>query len=332
VPRIGFRGTYYSAGAESQLATLETTGLDLTQNAQTLIQKKSSGAVFRPVFNAGIESSFKFSREWEDIQSRAWGIDGLRHVVQPYTDLSFVRTGENPDGILQFDRLTPTTELPSTSFPQFTTIDAIPNWSIWRFGVRNTLQTRRDDATTNLLEMDTFFNANLEAPAYPGLPKEGSFSNLCNKLTYVPLSWVAFSMNTQIPLVSTGFTQVNTSVHFLASDSLSFTVGHVYLSNNPYFSNANNIRVATYCRINDNWGVSLSDQYEFATGTLQRQDYSIHRDLSSWVASFGLSVKENHNSVTGQTVSDIGVVLTFTLKDIPSLRLPLSFHPGTEGL
>ena len=332
IPRVGLRGTYYSAGAESSLNILQqTSGLDLRQNVETLLQRKSGGSVFRPVFNAGVESSFKFSREWEDIQSRSWGLDGLRHVVQPYTDLSFVKTGENPNGILQFDRLTPTTELPPITFPQFTTLDAIPNWTIWRYGVRNTLQTRRDDSTFNLVTMDTFFNANLQAPSYPGIPSEGAFSNLCNQLTYAPLSWVYFNLDTQLPLVSTGFTQVNTDVHFLASEDLSFTIGHRYLDNNPFFLNSSNMRFGAYYRVNDNWAFSFTDQYEFSDSTLQQQEYEIHRDLSSWIASLGFTTRENRNSATGRSVSEIGIVLTFTLKDLPNLRLPLAAHPSGSG-
>ena len=324
VPRIGLRGTAYSSGATSELVSMQqVSGLDLTDSAQTLLQQKSDSASFRLVFNAGVESSFKLSKEWEDIQSRAWGIDGLRHILQPYTNFSFVRTTKDPTDILQFDRLTPSTEIPSVDFPQFTSTDSIPNWTIWRFGVRNTLQTRRDDSTINLVEMDTYFNANLESPSYPGLPTEGTFSNLSNKLTYNPFSWAALTMNTQIPLVSTGFTQVNTDAHFLASQDLKITVGHRYLDNNPYFVNGSNLRLGAYYRIDDNWAVSFLEQYEFADSTMEEQDYTIHRDLSSWVASFGFVIKENYNSTTGQRVSDIGVVLTFTLKDLPNLRLPV---------
>lgn len=332
VPHIGLRGTYYSAGAQSTLdeLNLANSGLELRQNIESLIQRKSSGAVFRPVFDAGVESSFKFSREWEDIQSRALGLDGLRHVVQPYTNFSLVRTGKDPDGILQFDRLTPTTELPPLNFPQFTTLDAISNWSIVRLGVRNIFQTRRDDATFNLLEIDSFFNANLDSPTFPGIPTEDALSNLYNRITYNPVSWAFLRIDSQIPLTSTGFTQVNTDVHFLASQDLSFTVGHRFLNDNPFFYNSSNLRFGAYYRINDNWGFSFTDQYEFTDSTLQMQDYAIHRDLSSWVASLGFTKRDNRNTVTGKTVSDIGVVLTFTLKALPNLRLPLSVHPSPD--
>lgn len=331
IPRVGVRGTYYSSGAESELVNLQqNTGLDLRNEAQTLVQKKTANSLFRSVFNAGVESSFKLSREWEEIQNRSWGIDGLRHVIQPYTNLSYVRTSQDAEGILQFDRLNPSTELASLDFPQFTAIDSIPNWTVWRFGARNTLQTRRDDMTYNLVEMDTFFNANFDRPNYPGLASEGNLSNLCNRLTYAPVSWVALVMDTQLPLTESGFTQVNTDIHFLANEDLSFTVGHRYLDNNPYFLNSSNLRFGAYYRVNDNWAVSFTDQYEFANSTLQRQDYEIHRDLSSWITSLGLYVKENRNTNTNQSVSDIGVVLTFTLKELPTLRLPLSIHPSTD--
>jgi lipopolysaccharide assembly outer membrane protein LptD (OstA) len=333
MPYVGVRATYYSAGAKSTLDILQqtNTGLEVRQDIQTLIQRKSGGSVFRPVINAGVESSFKFSREWEEIQSRSLGLDGLRHVVQPYSNLSFVESGKNPESILQFDRLNPTTELPSLSFPQFTTLDAISNWSIWRLGMRNTLQTRRDDATVNLVELDSFFNANLNAPNYPGLASEGAFSNFYNRLTYVPVPWAVLQITSQLPLTNNGFTQFNTDIHFLVNEDLSFTIGHRYLNNNPYFLNSSNLQFGSYYRINDNWAVSFTDSYEFTDSTLQQQEYEIHRDLSSWVASLGFTQRNNHNSFTGRTVSEVGVILTFTLKDLPSLRLPLSVHPSSEG-
>jgi hypothetical protein len=79
-----------------------------------------------------------------------------------------------------------------------------------------------------------------------------------------------------------------------------------------------------YLRVGDNWGFSFREQYEFETSTLESQRYEVHRDLSSWIASMGVLVRDNNG------IQDVGFVLTFTLKDLPSLRLPLSIDP--EGL
>src|SRR6266567_5247523 len=44
------------------------------------------GDTFRTVFDTGVEASFKVSRTWENVQSRAFGLDGLLHVIQPFTN------------------------------------------------------------------------------------------------------------------------------------------------------------------------------------------------------------------------------------------------------
>ena len=66
------------------------------------------GERFRTVVNAGAEASFKVSRTWEQAQSRAFGLDGLRHIVQPFANFSYVAgNGTDPAEILQFDRYHP---------------------------------------------------------------------------------------------------------------------------------------------------------------------------------------------------------------------------------
>jgi hypothetical protein len=66
-----------------------------------------------------------------------------------------------------------------------------------------------------------------------------------------------------------------------------------------------------YLRINENWGVSVYEQYEFSLRVWQSQRYMIHRDLSSWVASLGAQVRESE----GQGEPDLGILFVLTLKD-----------------
>ena len=66
--------------------------------------------------------------------------------------------------VLQFDRFEPSTQLRAIDFPQFTPIDSIADWTVWRVGVRNKLETRRDDSTMTWLELDTYFRCELREP------------------------------------------------------------------------------------------------------------------------------------------------------------------------
>ena len=70
----------------------------------------------------------------------------------------------DPASILQFDRVQPSTQLHPIDFPQFTSIDSIDNWTIARVGVRNRLQTRRDDLTVSWMDLETYFDVNFDNP------------------------------------------------------------------------------------------------------------------------------------------------------------------------
>lgn len=335
VPRAGLRGTYYDqTGTIEDVLTLQNVDAFRPDGTKYTYSKLNTGkeldmkgSTLRPSFNTGFESSFKFSREFTSVQSRGWGLDGLRHVVQPYTNFSFVWS-ENDADILQFDRYIPSTQLAPIDMTGFTTIDSITNWTVWRLGMRNRLQTRRDNNTLNWLELDTFCDVNIDAPEFPGvLDQNGTLSNLFNNLRWRPLPWLSMDLDSQIPLTQEGFTQFNTRANFMVTSDLSLSLGHRYIDGNPYFTDSSLAEFGGYYRINDHWGFSVRERYEFADGVLESQRYSVYRDLSSWVASLGLIVYNNEGGSSKENKYEYGVVLSFTLKDIPQATIPFSFDP-----
>jgi lipopolysaccharide export system protein LptA len=326
VPRVGFRGTYYGKtwdlGSTTFVPPSNPLVPDFILPPPTLANPvKFDGDTFRTVFDTGAEASFKISRTWENVQSRAVGLDGLMHVIQPFTDFSYVsENGPNPTSILGFDRFEPSTQLRAIDFPQFTPIDSIDSWTVWRVGVRNRLETRRDDQTITWLELDTFLDVNFENPY-----DRTDYSNFFNNLRFTPLPWMSFTVNSQVPAFAKGFTEVDTLANVQPLSNLQLTVGHRYLNGNPFFQNSSLFVVGGYYRINDNWGVGAQEQYEATTGLLEEQRYSIYRDLSAWVASFGGVIRDNAG------VNEYGVLFTITLKAFPKVGFDLNFDPGSTG-
>jgi len=326
VPRVGFRGTYYGKtwdlGSTTFMPPSNPLVPDFILPPPTLANPvKFDGDTFRTVFNTGAEASFKISQKWENVQSRAFGLDGLMHVIQPFTDFSYVsENGPNPTSILGFDRFEPSTQLRAIDFPQFTPIDSIDSWTVWRLGVRNRLETRRDDQTITWLELDTFFDVNFENPY-----DRTDYSNFFNNLRFTPLPWMSLSVNSQLPAFAKGFTEVDTTVSVQPIANLKLDVGHRYLNGNPFFDNSSLFLVGGYYRINDNWGLGAQEQYEATTGILEQQRYSIYRDLSSWVASFGGVIRDNSG------VKEYGVIFTLTLKAFPKFGFDVNFDPSSEG-
>ena len=326
VPRIGFRATYYGDTRDlgTTIFTPSSNPLvpDFILPPPTLANPiKFDGDTLRTVFNTGAEASFKISRTWEDVQSRALGLDGLMHVIQPFTDFSYVsENGPNPESILQFDRFQPSTQLRAIDFPQFTPIDSIASWTVWRLGVRNRLETRRDDSTMTWLELDTFLDVNFNDPY-----DRTNYSNLFNNIRFSPLPWISLSVNSQVPAFAQGFTEVDTYANVQPIANLLLNFGHRYLNDNPFFDNSSLFVVGGYCRLNDNWGIGVQEQYEGATGTLEEQRYAVYRDMSDWVASFGGIIRDNAG------VKEYGVLFTITLKAFPKLGFDLSFDPYSQG-
>ncbi len=329
-PNVGFRATYYSTTGTFDEAD-GTNGL-----SEGLLNER--GARVRFAMNAGVEGSFKLSKAYESVQARWLGLDGLRHIIQPYADFSWEsQPSVSPSDILPFDRYIPSTRLQAIDFPQFTSIDSLDRWSILRLGVRNRLQTRRDSSTINWLDVDTYFDVQFDDPiaqltpptstsvsrTTPLAPSNELFSNVFNRVRLQPVPWMYLSVDSQVPLFDKGFWEINTSVDWTVSPNIEVRIGHQYLQSNPFYTDSSEVSFYTYLRLNDNWGFSIYEDYEFKTGMLNQQTYALHRDLSSWVGAIGLNITNN-----GSGKSQVAVVLSFTLKDLPRFGLPVNLDVG----
>jgi hypothetical protein len=137
------------------------------------------------------------------------------------------------------------------------------------------------------------------------------------------------SLNSQTPLNSHGFNQINSGITYLATKSLQFNLGNEYLDHDPFFQSQNLIDVGIYYRLNDNWSISTRDEYQVVNNTLENEVYEVHRDLSSWIASLGIQVENNGPGSNPRIL--YAIMFTMTLKDIPSATLPFNFDPSSIG-
>src|SRR5204862_5844551 len=125
------------------------------------------------------------------------------------------------------------TKLRPVDFPQFTSIDSIDRWTIWRFGLRNRLETRRDDNNITWFELESYFDVNFINP-YDRTP----YSNLFNKVRFTPLPWATLAIDSQVPAFDKAFTEVNTTVAVQPLANLQRSVGHRYLNEHTSFVNS----------------------------------------------------------------------------------------------
>ena len=303
----------FSFGSGFQL----TPRLGLGYTSYSSVTGSSPDNSDRFLLAAGLEGSFKMSRVYNDVVNPALGIDGIRHVVQPYFNWSFVSADSLGDQFQGIDRLALSTRPRPLDVTNYTAIDALRDWNVVRLGVYNRLQTKRNRGTFNWLQANTYVDVFADDPEF-----NRTVSNLYQEIEWNPVPWTRLNLAAQIPTGDEdSFTEINTRSTFMPTDYLDISLGHRYLQDHPFFQNSNLVDFGAYARISENWGFSIYERYEVEDSTLELQQYSIHRDLSSWVASLGAIIRDHR----GQ--NEWGLLFSMTLKDFPSVRIPVDFDP-----
>jgi hypothetical protein len=71
-----------------------------------------------------------------------------------------------------------------------------------------------------------------------------------------------------------------------------------------------------FFRLNENWGLRTTHDFDAQSGRLQGQYYTIYRDLRSWTGALTFRVQDNGNGPTDYTIA-----FSFSLKANPRYHL-----------
>ena len=213
VPRGGYRGTYYSKTLKQETVTNVVAVTDsetgavtgVTNQVETLLH--DGDAVWRSLPELGAEASFK---AFGELLRGATGIEedrDLRHVFEPYADYTW-RAEPNalPEELWQFDA-----------------IDALDERNVVTVGMRNYLQTRRNEQTHSLVYLDTYAVFNLDTDE-----GEDTLESLNAKAELKPWSWLMWNFDGRYTTASEEIDQFNTQVKITATDLFTFAGEYRY--------------------------------------------------------------------------------------------------------
>jgi LPS-assembly protein len=298
-PRVGGRMTYYG----------DVDGVNATTNSQG-----------RGVFNTGVEFSLKASRVYRDVESSFWDLDGLRHIIEPDINYSYIPApSRSPSELPQYDTAMPSLRQLPLEFPDYNSIDSIDRQNLLRLTLRNILQTKRADGIEDVVNWAVYTDWNLT----PGT--NHIIDDIYQDVTLRPRTWLVLDSSTRYDLPDHRWRDSVNSLTITPNNTWSFSLGYRYLMNNdPEFLTVpgemlpghNLVSGSLYYRMNENWGAHIMERYEAQNGVLQEQDYSIYRDLRSWTAALVFRLTQG----VGQP-NDFTVAITLSLKAFP--RFPL---------
>jgi len=293
-PRAGGRYTYYAHDSSSNI---------------------DSNGLKRFIADLGTEMSFKFSQTWADAHSDRFGIDGLRHIVEPFVDYQWVAAPPT-NNIFQFDTVRsitlnngstlPVTRYMPLEFPANTAIDAISREDVVRFGLRQRLQTRRDNQPWDLLEVTAWTDFNIERTA-----GETDFSNIFGNMTIRPTTWLTLDANTRYDIQQTYVQEFNTDARVSNGDKWAVGLGTRYLR-----GDSNLVSVDLSYRLTRRWVAQVFEQFDMQDGQWQGQDYVLRQELHDWYINYGFRYR---NQLVG--ANEKSFYISATLKAYPKLHV-----------
>ncbi len=149
IPRAGFRLTAYSNSSKTPVSYSDLTAmfLDNTITGQPEYEivnhyDNRGGSKFRVAGEVGMEINTKFYKTWQNVRNAYWELDGLRHVMVPYINYTYIPSPTvNREYLYYFDD-----------------IDRIDEQNFVRLGAVNRIQTRRNNQIQEIFSIETFWD------------------------------------------------------------------------------------------------------------------------------------------------------------------------------
>lgn len=186
VPRAGFKLTAYSRTSDQEVSEDDLVKMFMNASTTNMTGRRfksydsKGGSKVRAVGELGFELSTKVHNTWTNVRSPLLQLDGLRHVMRPYVNYTYVsKPNVKKEHLYYFDE-----------------IDRISKQSFFRVGLENRLQTRRGNSLYDWFRMENFID--IYTSSQDGLSQLGDF---CTILSWTPVKGV--SISTQL-MIDTG--------------------------------------------------------------------------------------------------------------------------------
>lgn len=336
VPRAGFQAVWYSDSSDAKLTDPMLGALIAHDNTNqsyypysSLSEYDSDGSgTTNFAGELGLEVSTKLYRSWNDYKNGTLGLDGLRHVVQPYANFTFVSDpSEDRENLYFFDQN-----------------DRLQEMNFLRVGADQRLQTRRHGKIYTFARMQTYADFHFKKQKYysPDATvsatepdaEHGTLGDLGNRIEVHPRDGLDFWNTVVFDMDEGELNRAELGMGIGQDERRRFTLAYIfrndYVPRSLYsmgsslldFTGENNLYAQPYeeaqwlkaeltLPINAKTTGRLTLAYDFVDGEVARESLEIIRDLHCWMGSVAV----------GQDNGDFFVSVMLYLKAFPSMSV-----------
>lgn len=195
-PRAGFKMTAYSHSSDRRVRERDLFNMFYAASPTNKrgvdfnTYDRRGGAKLRMAGELGAELSTKIHNTWSNLRSTTFRLDGLRHIMRPYANYTFIGVSSpGKDHLYYFDET-----------------DRIEGQSFFRFGLENRLQTRDGNKLRDWFRLENFIDIHTQ--------KKGDLSavgEFCTLLAVEPIK--GLTLSTQV-MIDAGANNGNLPDHY----------------------------------------------------------------------------------------------------------------------
>jgi len=232
--------------------------------------------LLRGMFFGGMDMSTKFYKIYNSV----------RHVVTPSIQYRYQHMPTvNSAKLLQFDD-----------------VDTLDRQDMVTFGFENKLQTKRNDVVVDLATLLLTSDYNIEHTTIAGT----GFQNLKYRLELKPYSTWEFDSQAEYDMVGDFFRTITSDV-WAHMGKASTIFGYRYKK-----GESSQLTAGFSCPLNPFWKLNIYERFEFRTGNLVEQEYTLDRDLHCWTVQFIINQRK---------AEGISFFIAFKLKAFPDIGI-----------
>ena len=250
-----------------------------------------SGSYTRYVSELGADLRGRAWAEF-DYRNEAWGIDGLRHIVEPFAQYRVMPSaGNGSEKLVMIDRNVFGTRLHPLGLGDIRNIDDMRDMNVLRAGIDQRLQTRDGsggsrDLASLIVAIDHNFRRD------PGVGKR---STLQIETSVSPVRWLRFDAFSRIDVDDPSLQELNTGVSIIDGRYWSIGASTHFLKGDIEEYELRGTR-----RINEEFSVGARFRYDARTDSLYEQTYSLRQNIRNlWAIEYQVSWHERLRRESG---------------------------------
>jgi lipopolysaccharide assembly outer membrane protein LptD (OstA) len=291
VPRVGYRGTWYSDTAEEEVEAPDES-VTSTQTV-TQVETRGGGSGARSLYEVGHEVSFKAFRVWEGHGPSA---RPYRHIVEPYMDYAYVvNNGLEPDENLHFD-----------------SIDSLGEEHFAVLGVRNKLQTKRGARARDIVDMNVYTIYDLDLAE-----GEEAVERVFFDTEIYPASWVRLDVDGRYSVPEGSLERINTRLWLWRDEAWSASLENRFKKDNSSWWSGE-----VDWKPNPQWRFGANVHYEAEESRLEEYGVFTQRTYDCLALRTRAEIRPAYTHSDGtEEEGEWRVTIEFWLTAFPSTRM-----------